>query len=279
MQTLLANSRFEPPATQRAVAVALASKCSPRGQLINHRAKYVLKKAPDALEHTCDLVLEKGRETPLQEELLNEASVMAAVEVAFEAHVPWLEQALEVPGTQLKFGRGGCSKWSGQPDMMARPLVHTSSKESDTGSHSTNEGCLPAYSRFMLIGDGEDVAVRNVANVKEKNKGFSYELLQKAEKKAVELARDRFGADKVKNKASGDNGREQFAPHRYIYVNVCRPSALQDDPVHTPPRAAAAAHPAKSCEERLQAVKRVLDQRLITADEAATKRQRILDEM
>lgn len=276
---MIADSRFEAAPAKRTTAVPLATyaQSSPRMKQINQRALYVLRKAPDALSLTHDLLLENDREKRLESELLDENTVMAATKVAFEAHVPWLEKMLDVPGTQLKFGRGGCSKWCGKQDMMTRPLVHSSSPESDTGSHSTNEGCMPAYSRFVLIGDGEMVQMRNVESVKASKKGFSYELLQKAEREVVELARARFGAAKIKNKAGGDNGREQYAPHRYIYVNICRPGAAS---VLTPPTAVAAAQdPSGSPEARLALVKRVLDLGYISEDEAAKKRQCILDEM
>ena len=51
--------------------------------------------------------------------------------------------------------------------------------------------------------------------------GLSYELLQKAEQHAVAYLKEKYGEARIANNAGGHQGREQYGPQRYLYVNVC----------------------------------------------------------
>ena len=152
------------------------------------------------------------------------ASILKAVEVSLEAHAPFIAEQLQSGDkVQVKLGRGGCGGKKGYREKIDRPRVHIVKPETDTGSHSTNEGCLPSKSRIVMIGDcpvGDDKWQNAPISAFKDDSGFTYDLLKKAEDHGVAYLKGKYGADKVRNIANGNQGREQYGPQRYLYINI-----------------------------------------------------------
>jgi len=130
-------------------------KNSLRRQVLQKRAEPLTRVAKDALALTHDLRVGDDIEAEPSRVQMSETSVLKAVEEAIDAHSEYLRGQLSIQGSQLKIGRGGTYKGpkSGERDVIERGKISVVRPESDTGSHNTNEGCLPGLTRIILIGD------------------------------------------------------------------------------------------------------------------------------
>ena len=159
-----------------ALPFAAYDKDAPRRQMLEKKAYMLLRKAPLALQHLHELRLSAENEVDPCSAQMSEATVMTAVEKALDAFDCHFKEQLEYAGAKLKLGRGGC--YGPDRDRIERPHVSVVQCGSDTGAHSTNEGCLPELTRIVLLGDCRHGLWRNRRF--ENDSGFTYELLQKA---------------------------------------------------------------------------------------------------
>ena len=202
-----------------AVPFSSYSKDAPRRKLIEKKAKSLLRKAKHAFMYTHELRVRSDHEADPGAVRMSEATVMNVVEVALDACDGHFKEQLEYDGAKLKVGRAGC--YGADRDIIQRGEVSIVRPGSDTGTHSTNEGCLPELTRLILLGECRHGEWQPKEKAFKDDFGLSYELLQKAEQHAVTYLKEKYGEAKIANNAGGHQGREQYGPQRYLYVNVC----------------------------------------------------------